>query len=104
MEVGSQTMTRLEATRLIQQAFSLNGVGIRYTEHAEDRMDEREISLRHAGKNGFVQRDPVFSDRHNNFECRVQHYYAGFNYVVCVGISRDVNGAIVITVWEVGEE
>ncbi|STQ90075.1 DUF4258 domain-containing protein [Iodobacter fluviatilis] len=106
MGVEIQTMTHLEAMQTIKAAFS-SGDNFVTTSHASERMAEREISLhmiRHAGKNGHLQRPPVFNEAHKNFECRIQNYCAGMNYVVCVALSKNDDGVIVITVWEVSEE
>lgn len=95
-------MNKEDANRLIRLAFEQGE--IIYTEHAQQRMTEREISnlmVRKALKEGFVTRPPEHSVQHDNYKCRVENRCAGMNYAVIVAISTTAVGGIIITVMEV---
>ena len=95
------SITQKELNQMIQLAASNGNVLI--TEHASERMWERNISRIMIDKcllTGHIQpSNPIkFNDEMQTYECRMSNYYAGVDYDVVTAINPNDPTAIIVTV------
>ena len=95
------SITQKELIQMIQFAASKGNVLI--TEHASERMWERNISRIMIDKcllTGHIQPSkPIkFNDEMQTYECRMSNYYAGVDYDVVTAINPNDPTAIIVTV------
>ncbi|HGO8288875.1 TPA: DUF4258 domain-containing protein [Neisseria meningitidis] len=92
-------MTKQEIIRQIRQAAASGK--ILYTQHAIERMQQREISRLMVVQcllAGTSTRPAFHNTAHQTYECRISHYAAGTNYDVVAAISPQRPDAIIVTV------
>ena len=95
------SITQKELNQMIQLAASNGNVLI--TEHASERMWERNISRIMIDKcllTGHIQpSNPIkFNDEMQTYECRMSNYYVGVDYDVVTAINPNDPTAIIVTV------
>lgn len=85
------------------------GVGkVIYTQHATERMLEREISrimVVRCLQSGYIQasRPVVHNIEYGTYECRLSHYYAGVQYDVVTAVDPNNPAVIIVTVIDTEE-
>ena len=95
------SITQKELIQMIQLAASKGNILI--TEHASERMWERNISRIMIDKcllTGHIQQsNPIkFNDEMQTYECRMSNYYVGVDYDVVTAINPNDPTAIIVTV------
>ena len=88
------------AQKIIRK-ISQNSIDVPLTYHAWDQMELREITMAQilrVLRTGTIYDGPMFNTNYDDWECNMKGTDAGEIIGVMVGIERDLEGLVIITV------